>query len=657
MANEQLINWIKDSLSKGYSQDTLKEALLKQGYLQATVEEAFSAALAAPALPAEEAKEIAIPEKKEIKPKLMRKWMLISSIPVALVFIGFFLWIILPIPPGEKFALAPGIQFRCSVDEINSAYNTIKNYAFDTTTGVAIKSASPEEQTTYAGRISTGKKDLENQAFFLEEKSSGFPPFPEKEFDVSLYAFDDISYLYAQANGESLTEGKWLKSSNLDELLEKFFGTVGTRAYDVKEKYFPELRGHIEIIENSIIQSADESKIKVIPNKEILEKAVEKTLLGVSFKNVEVLYDKAVEKAEIEYTFDENCRIEKIIAQTVLRINESTAIFGEEMLKEEKLLEGITVKSRSPTSINFEWDATGNLPGTEYFVQYFSIPAVSCAGVAVELYNQALKENRVNSVDVSTTAATISSLKPNTAYVISACTSETEEAMCTPDIVLATTATDSESSPEFLICKEEADRGISATWNASTTINIKDYDMQEPIILPSKAANAVEAAEFEKPAGAMEFFTGVPASELGKGVRGITPTFIPTIGEPIPPSDIGEDIEDGIEGINGIEIGVEGPESDDKLSELEEMFEKTEGPTPFECYEDPNLEGCPTQPCQECKSECEEKCKSESELPPCSEDTPIFVQCRDPQFCWRTCFPECKEACTPASYKKNNQSK
>lgn len=503
MVDEQIVHWIKENLSKGYSIEQVKKIMLER-YSETDVTDAILLALHPEAT-------------TRSKPIFSKKviWSMIISLGIAVLLLFFLLSS--PSPESTQ-NLAPELTTTsCSIDQILSSNNLIKNYAFTGNAEILVTSPANEEMMKIT-LSSEGKGDLENRKAFAENTISatgaGVQSAGTNDVKSVTYFIDNITYINS--------EGKWLKNTALTKFSE-LENIQGDLSKDVKIETIE--AGHIRVV-------MDTQK-----SAEYMQKFFE-SLATQAKVPVIIDFGKALKSLDVEYWVDENCRItqSKLLAKLNL---DSESMSAPPSSPEERKINSFIVKGVSSESISVSWDAGRTPPGTKYYLEYFRIPDFACGGVeaysaaldtgtaAEEAYfaitdksgwgqeaiMAAIKEYmKVASTfetgpieylqDLTTTSVTINNedkplpsdpserLKPDTSYSIKVCTSETEQAVCSNEIIVKTTSTGSEQTPNILTCQEGA--GEEATLLLSSTYGFSGFNSQTPIVLPSAAMKAVE---------------------------------------------------------------------------------------------------------------------------------------------------------------------
>ena len=272
MADEQLRNWIKESLSRGYSADYLKDYLLKQGYAEPEIEEAINPVRSAEAiLPVQKA----IPE----KPK-NRKWIWIVIAIAAIAALIILVVILYLVLSGSQPLSAPPLtSAQMPIVQVNPITVSVPdNYSFTVLTSRTIRGKDSESGIITRMELdsnSSGMMDLKNDVSYKKSKSvMRWTKDSENHFmeiESERYVIGDtIYYRIIGARNESGdipdAPTEWTKTSA--EELKKQFTTMDF--LDLLEGSL-QLKDQLEIINRSksVIVSKAERHFRLLADKDM----------------------------------------------------------------------------------------------------------------------------------------------------------------------------------------------------------------------------------------------------------------------------------------------------------------------------------------------------------------------------------------------------
>ena len=156
MVDEQLVNWLKESQSMGYSADYLKDYLAKQGYSESDINDAMSSIQPIKPLPVQKT------EKKDEKKRKKYLFWLIGAILLILLLL-FALWILWPSQQAQP-APAQQAPLPAPQAEINTTLPETYSSMARVTADVTLTEKSNRDKYSVV-LVSANKVDEENNSY------------------------------------------------------------------------------------------------------------------------------------------------------------------------------------------------------------------------------------------------------------------------------------------------------------------------------------------------------------------------------------------------------------------------------------------------------------------------------------------------------------
>ncbi len=209
-------------------------------------------------------------------------------------------------------------------EKMIEAVKGVRNYAFEEEINGTTELTIVETLTMPTFATSNGVVDLKNKKMYSETEVLGIKG--------EVYIFNNFSYTNALDNWIKT----YLKNSQDYFKIEKEINTI-------KES-------EIEIVDKRDLH------IKLIANKQVIGddflNELYKDAPDFNLTSMNIIYDKLIEKIEVEYWLDDNFRIEKIESEIIININNESLIPKEEVTSAGENSGGMRIKSIS--LINFK---------------------------------------------------------------------------------------------------------------------------------------------------------------------------------------------------------------------------------------------------------------------------------------------------------------